>query len=41
VQSFYDGKYEIAGIRCKNKCYFFCELIWAIKKIKRKNNIEF
>jgi hypothetical protein len=27
VQSFYDGKYEIAGIRCKNKCYFFCELI--------------
>lgn len=26
VQSYVNDRYEIAGIRCVNNCYFFCEL---------------
>lgn len=25
VQSYYMAQYELAGIRCYNECYFFCE----------------
>lgn len=32
VQSYFMAQYEIAPIRCFNKCYFFCEY-----KIKKKN----
>lgn len=25
IQSYFLGRYEVAPVRCKHKCYFFCE----------------